>query len=257
MATLGLQFVALRLLARGHYPPILSLLFEVLRMPAVLPATLAIFAPNRDNRFQVTPKGRHAGEAGGGRRRTEVPRLLSWLTVICAFALAWFTASVFGLSPVHYSVPWAAIGAAFFIAGNLGLLLAAIGRVRSSRFSANRRASTRLPVEVVGRLRGIPCEIKDLSVTGARVLSPKPLPNGPGRVRLSLDLDGTQVNFACLPRRRTAAGEDGWDIGLEFEPGQEREVARLAVALFHPPVPPHGTTDRIAAAEPRWRTAAA
>ena len=35
VATLGLQFVALRLLARGHYPPILSLLFEVLRMPAV------------------------------------------------------------------------------------------------------------------------------------------------------------------------------------------------------------------------------
>ncbi len=261
VTTLGLQFIALRLLARGHYPPILSLLFEVLRMPAVLPATLAIFAPGRDSRFQVTPKGRHeAGSEDGsenGRARTEVPRILTWLTLVCAFALVWFTATVFGLSPVHYAVPWASIGAAFFIAANLGLLLAAIGRIRSSKFSANRRASTRLPVEVVGQLLGLPCEIRDLSVTGARVVVTSPVAGDPGPVWLSLDLDGTKVEFSCLLRRRTPVEQGGWDLGLEFEPGQELEIGRLAVALFHPPVPPRGSADRAAEQEPVWRTSAA
>ena len=258
VATLGLQFVALRLLARGHYPPILSLLFEVLRMPAVLPATLSILSPGRDSHFRVTPKGRSESGAAGGRPRTLVPNLLTWLTVVCAFALAFFTASVFGLSPIHYSVPWAAIGAAFFIAGNLGLLLAAIGRIRSSKFSANRRASTRLPVEVVGRLLGAQCEIRDLSVTGARVIVPAPVAADPGSVWLSLDLDGTAIEFSCLLRRQTAVTGGGWDLGLEFEPGQEHEIARLAVALFHPPVPPHSAGEKKKVdQEPVWRSAAA
>jgi cellulose synthase/poly-beta-1,6-N-acetylglucosamine synthase-like glycosyltransferase len=59
-ATLALQFVALRLLARGHYPPMLSLLFEVLRMPAVLPATISGLLRQRNVAFKVTPKGRDA-----------------------------------------------------------------------------------------------------------------------------------------------------------------------------------------------------
>ncbi len=253
VVTLGLQFVALRLLARGHYPPLLSLLFEVLRMPAVLPATLAIFAPDRDNRFQVTPKGRHEG----GRTRTSTPPLLTWMAVICSIALVWFTATILGLSPSHYGVPWAAIGAAFFVAANLGLLLAAIGRIRSSRFSANRRASTRLPVGVVGRMWGATCEVRDLSVTGARVVVLEPIGIGLGGPRLALDLDGTRVEFACAIRRKTAVGARAWDLGLEFEPGQETEIARLAVALFHPPVPPNGSTDRATAPEPVWQSSAA
>lgn len=258
VATLSLQFVALRLLARGHYPPILSLLFEVLRMPAVLPATLSIFAPGRDSRFRVTPKGRSGGGVNGGRPRTMVPNLLTWLTVVSAFALAFFTASVFGLSPVHYTVPWAAIGAAFFIAANLGLLLAAIGRIRSSRFSANRRASTRLPVAVLGQLLGSACDIRDLSVTGARVIVATKVAADPGPVWLSLNLDGTQVEFSCILRRQTSAGEGRWDLGLEFEPGQEHEIARLAVALFHPAVPPHTADEKKPlASEPVWRSAAA
>jgi cellulose synthase (UDP-forming) len=258
VTTLGMQFIALRLLARGHYPPILSLLFEVLRMPAVLPATLAVIAPGHDSRFRVTPKGRAEGSTKGNRARTEVPGLLSWLAVTCAFALAWFTASVFGLSPIHYSVPWAAIGAAFFIAANLGLVLAAIGRIRSSRFSANRRSSTRLPVEVSGQLLGAPCDVRDLSVTGARVVVSAAVAADPGSVWLSLDLDGTKVEFSCMLRRQTAVASGAWDLGLEFETGQEAEIARLAVALFHPAVPPVASgARRPLDTEAVWRSAAA
>ncbi len=98
LTTLGLQFVALRLLARGHYPPILSLLFEVLRMPAVLPATLAGLLPLGEVTFRVTPKGRTTT----GRARMPVPSLLSILAAASSLGLAWFAATLFGLTPVRY-----------------------------------------------------------------------------------------------------------------------------------------------------------
>ena len=41
-------------------------LFEMLRMPAILPATLAIVRPRAPRPFRVTPKGR----GRGGRART-------------------------------------------------------------------------------------------------------------------------------------------------------------------------------------------
>jgi cellulose synthase (UDP-forming) len=114
LATLGIQFIALRLLARGHYPPILSVLFEVLRMPAVLPATLALFWPNRAATFNVTPKGR-SSSAG---HRTPVPRLLTVLAAASSIGLVWFAATLLGLTPLRYGTPWAAIGAAGFMAVN-------------------------------------------------------------------------------------------------------------------------------------------
>jgi cellulose synthase (UDP-forming) len=41
LATLAIHSFAMRSLSRGQYPPFLSILFEFIRMPAVLPATLA------------------------------------------------------------------------------------------------------------------------------------------------------------------------------------------------------------------------
>ena len=43
-------------------PPILSLLFEILRMPAVLPATLWLLSPWRAGTFKVTKKGTVHGD---------------------------------------------------------------------------------------------------------------------------------------------------------------------------------------------------
>lgn len=252
LLTLGLQFVALRLLARGHYPPLLSVLFEVLRMPAVLPATLTILAPDHVAGFRVTPKGRH----GGDRERMSVPRLLSVLAAASCAGLVWFVATLAGLGPIHYGVPVAAVGAAGFLAVNLGLLLAAIGRIRSSRFAGNRRAATRLPVHVDAWVEGAPCSVEDLSVTGARVLLDT-APSGPdGRpLSLQLELEGVTVDVRCRTRRRRARSGD-WELGLEFLLGQEAAISRLAVGLFHPPVPPVG--DRVAAgATARWERAAA
>jgi cellulose synthase/poly-beta-1,6-N-acetylglucosamine synthase-like glycosyltransferase len=228
LATLGIQFFALRLLARGHYPPILSVLFEVLRMPAVLPATLALIWPSRAATFKVTPKGRSAS-AG---HRTPVPRLLTVLAAASSVGLVWFTASLLGLSPLRYGTPWAAIGAAGFMAVNLALLLAAIGRIRSSRFAGNRRAGTRLPVRVLARLAGLEGEILDLSVSGARIRIPAPVDDDSEELWLTLDLPSTQVELQ-VDVRRTQMIDGQAVLGLSFRPGQEKTIAAMAVAVFH------------------------
>jgi cellulose synthase (UDP-forming) len=229
LLTLGLQFVALRLLARGHYPPVLSVLFEVLRMPAVLPATLALLSPRRDFRFQVTPKGRTTR----GHARVEAPRLLTGLAVASSAALAFFVATLFGLTPVHYPVPWAAIGAAFFLSVDLALLLAAIGRIRSSRFAGNRRASPRLPLVGAARLDGQPAQLMDLSITGARVVLANDAAPVSDEPRLSLRLAGQVVELDVIVRRRSNVARGAHELGLEFAPGQEPVIGRLAVAVFH------------------------
>jgi cellulose synthase (UDP-forming) len=254
IVTLALQFVALRLLARGHYPPILSVLFEVLRMPAVLPATLAIVLPQRDARFRVTPKGRQDRTAA-----PRVPRLLSVLAAASSLGMVWFAATLLGLGPVHYGVPWAAIGAAFFIAVNEALLLAAIGRVRAARFAGNRRASTRLPVRVQGHIGSVRCDVLDLSVTGARVIVPDPWPAHAERLMLRLDLGNDSVELGGVVRRRLPQGSGSTELGIAFEPGQETVIGRLAVALFHPAVPSDvaATPGRATSHEPVWETAAA
>jgi cellulose synthase (UDP-forming) len=228
VATLGIQFVALRLLARGHYPPILSVLFEVLRMPAVLPATLALIWPGRESAFKVTPKGRSTS----GGQRTPAPRLLTGLAAASSVGLVWFTATLLGLSPLTYGTPWAAIGAAGFMAVNLALLLAAIGRIRSSRFAGNRRAGTRLPVHVPVRLGGLHGELLDLSVTGARVRMTGPVDGSVGELWLTLELPTRRLELQ-VDVRRVESRDANPTLGLSFSPGQEPAIAAMAVAVFH------------------------
>ena len=251
LTTLGMQFVALRLLARGHYPPILSVLFEVLRMPAVLPATLALLWPDRAAAFKVTPKGR--SETGG--QRVPIPPLLSALAVASSVGLVWFTATLLGFSPIRYAVPWAAIGAAGFMAMNLALLLAAIKRIRSSRFAGNRRAGTRLPVHVPVRLAGQQGELLDLSVSGAGVRIPGPVDLDVGELWLTMDLPSGPLELRVEVRRnRIVSGSEV--LGLAFAPGQEKAIGELAVAIFHADVAT-GKRSRRRKATVVWEGAAA
>lgn len=229
VATLALQFVALRLLARGHYPPILSLLFEVLRMPAVLPATIAGLMRQGNVAFKVTPKGR----ARRGRGSVPVPMLLSVLAAATSLGLAWFAATLFGLTPVTYGTPWAAIGAAFFMSVNLALLLSAIGRIRSSRFAGNRRAGTRLPVHIPTTVDGRASQLEDLSLTGARVLLDDSFEAQRGHITLGLVIPRERLEVTSVVKRRITRENGGIELGLEFDPGQEETIARLAVFVFH------------------------
>jgi cellulose synthase/poly-beta-1,6-N-acetylglucosamine synthase-like glycosyltransferase len=229
-----MQFVTLRLLARGYYPPILSLIFEMLRLPAVFPATFVIFAPGRAGTFRVTPKGRT--EESGPVRAARVPRLYLVLMGLAVLALAWAGASFAGLTPTQYDHVGAAVGAAAFLLGNQLLVIAAIRRIRQPRYAGERRASYRFPISFRGRINGLSCVIDDVSLTGAQVhIDGNPVVFYVDQsVHLEIDLDGGTERMDCVVRRRRRDGA----LGLSFEADTEEQVTRLALALFQPDLRP-------------------
>jgi cellulose synthase (UDP-forming) len=226
--TFLLQFVAFRLLSRGYYPPVLATIFETLRMPAVLPATLELVRRG-ERRFRVTPKGR----VGDERRRVRPPRLLLALLGMGVAAMAWFGLTLAGLTPLHYGEPPAMYGSAGFLAMNLALLGAALSRASAARFAGERRASVRFAAALPARLNGVPVVVEDVSLGGARLRVPgdHPALNPGWRGELALDrgpegLQATSVRF--YPRRAKTAA-----VGIAFDGGQHAAVARLALFLFH------------------------
>ena len=235
------QFVSLRLLARGFYPPVASLLFEMLRLPAVLPATLVLLTGERA-RFIVTPKG-----ASAERNRTPVPWLHRVLLASCAVALVWLPATLLGLTPTVYHELAAVFGSALFLVLNFALLVMAARRIRDPRFAANRRASVRFEVRLFGSFDGKRCEVEDLSATGAQVLVIDGDPAAvPGHALLDIVLpDGAVAAIRCDVKRQLER-TDGLELGLEFAPGQREAAAVIALALLHP----HETPEELGAAFP-------
>ena len=227
-----LQFIALRLLARGYYPPRLSLLFEVLRMPGVLPATLAIlrFGPFKKVAFRVTRKGR---SEGAKVRTASVPRLLTFLLALSLTAAAWAAATFAGFTPMTYGAPAAVLGAGAFMLVNVALLIAAIRRIRSARFAGEKRAGVRFDVRLRGHLDGVLVAIHDVSLTGARLTIPRradtsALSNEP---MLTIAPPEEWVVLRSEVTRVETLGEQ-IELGLVFAPDQRKAVAQLALALF-------------------------
>ncbi|MDX6594285.1 MAG: hypothetical protein QOJ13_3481 [Gaiellales bacterium] len=247
-----MQFITLRLLARGYYPPILSLIFETLRLPAVLPATLIFFAPGRAGSFRVTPKGRT--EEAGPVRAARVPRLYITLLSLAAVALVWAGASLAGLTPTHYDHPGAVAGAAAFLIGNQLLVIAAIRRIRRPRYAGERRASYRFPITFKGRINGLACVIDDVSLTGAQVhIEGDPVVFYVDQsAHLEIDLAGGTERMDCIVRRRRPDGA----LGLSFEADTEEQVTRLALALFQQEPQPAVVPATMPAAAPAARNVA-
>jgi hypothetical protein len=226
LLTLGLQFVALRLLARGHYPPFLSMLFEVLRMPAVLPATLIVLRRDVSRPFWITPKGR------AEHRGSQVPPLLTIAAVVSALSFVWILLVALEVIPVRYPVPGAVIGAGFFVALNLALLIAAISRIRAARFAGERRASVRFDVRLPARLSNFRCTVLDVSLTGAQVVVPAGAPRMARRPTLRLEIEGQLVRIRCSVRRIQPQPDGATMVGLEFDATRPEPVRRLALLLF-------------------------
>ena len=236
-----MQFAALRLLARGYYPPLLSLLFEVLRMPAVLPATTHLFWPRR-SRFRVTPKGR----VGEQHRGVPVPPLLKWLTIATIAGLSWFVASLAGLTPVAYEELPAVWGAAFFASMNLALLAWAIHRIRLARFAGERRASVRFGVRLNGEVDHVPCDVRDLSITGTLAYLPRGATPMPGMTAtLRVELPDSAVSLACAVRRQIRGPDGRIEVGLEFLPQQRRKIAKVALDLLNSGAIPELTHEEV------------
>jgi len=226
VAAFALQQLALWLLGRGWQRPWLAVLFDLVRLPSNLAATLALFGP-RTTRFQVTPKGR----TGERPRRTPAPRILWAVAVASAVAGAWFVATLAGRTPLHYGVPAAAFAAAAWLALNLLLVIAAIARIRAIRYGTERRASVRFPVSLPARLDGVPCTAGDLSVTGARVSAPSRLPSDPST--LILEALGRTVTLRCAARGRVDHPDGSQTVALELVLGQWRAIGALTHLLFN------------------------
>lgn len=229
LGTFLIQFTALRLLARGYYPPRLSVLFETLRMPAVVPAFRALFGSG-DKGFQVTPKGRTAG----ARHRLPVPPLIRALLLASTAAMLWAGLTLAGATPLHYGEPDAMYGTAGFLVVNMALLVAAARRVRAPNFAGERRASVRFPVDMTGALSGVPVRIRDLSLTGARVRfdgEVDAVPKLGQLVRLHIASGDIEMKACVVSAYRS--DWTGSDLGLEFSPGQWDRMRDLALMLFH------------------------
>jgi cellulose synthase/poly-beta-1,6-N-acetylglucosamine synthase-like glycosyltransferase len=226
LVTLAIQFLALRLLARGHYPPVLSIMFEFLRMPAALVGTLALVGLGGRS-FRVTPKGAIAE----GGRRARVPRLTIALLVVSAAAVVWFALTLAGRTPFVYPVPAVAEGAFLFLGVNAAFLAGAAMRIRAPEFAPERRNGVRLPVVLCGTVDGMLCAIDDLSLGGTGVALASSSAQVGDTVEFVVLLPANIVTLASTVRRRTS-GREGVELGLEFDSGQAVDIAGLALALL-------------------------
>jgi cellulose synthase/poly-beta-1,6-N-acetylglucosamine synthase-like glycosyltransferase len=227
VATFIIGQLSLRLLSRGCHRPVLSILFEFVRMSPNLLATLTLVT-NRRAAFRVTPKGR----TGDGRGPAHVPPLLTGVLGLSFLALAWYAATLLGATPIVYSVPWAVHAAAGWLLVNVALVWLAIRRIRASQYASERRSSVRFEADLPGRIDGIEAWIRDVSLSGARLEVPDGSLIAPA-ARLVVDVGpGATLELAGSTRStwRDVAGRTM--IGFEFDDGQFDVRARLALLLF-------------------------
>jgi cellulose synthase (UDP-forming) len=236
--TYGLQQWALYLLGRGAYRPILSIVFELVRMTPNLSATLTLVAPRRP-RFRVTPKGR----IGARRGRSEVPAPLRGMLGLSFVAAAVFVLDRLGVFHIGYDAEWAALGAFAWLVANAALIWIAIGRVRSLRFAAERRSAVRFAVDGSGWVDGAPVGVQDISMGGALLASTQALVEHDAHILSFPVRDGLASLRARLRSHRVAAsGEHHY--AFEFEPGQYGSRGALARAVFDGRYPVVGTVRR-------------
>ena len=234
VAVFLLQRLALRLLAREHATVWHAVVFEVIRLPANLRATLALFWP-RSHSFTVTAKGR----GGAARHRMPIPRLLLGLAAAHLVGLGWYLATLAGATPVRYAVPWSAHGAAAWLAVNALVMAAAIRRIRSPRYGVERRAAVRFPVHGRAMLGEHPVRLQDVSLTGASVSAPEGVAILGQHTTLTFITDnGTELRLPATVRSVSHHPGDTVQLGTEFDPVPDRTVAELALALFRTDISP-------------------
>ena len=237
----GANFVlgqlALRALSRGCHRPILSVLFEFVRMTPNLLATTTLLTDRRAA-FKVTPKGRTAE----GRQPTHVPRPLTAVLLLSVLAGAWYTLTLLGATPVVYAIPWAVHAAVAWMLVNVGLVWLAIRRIRADKYAPERRSSVRFETDLAARVDGIEAWVRDLSLTGARVEVPPGVILAPA-TRLTVDTgDGQSLDLHGSIRGRWTDPDGATILGFEFDDGQYDVRACLALTLFGATAPPGRAT---------------
>ncbi len=226
-----LQQLALFLLGRGQHRPVSNTVFELVRMETIFSALVEAFT-SRKVRFHVTPKGQTAGHV----RRVGVPHLLVALSSLYLVSFGPYVASLSGVAGMSYPHPGVAHGAAFWaVIGGL-LLLMAIRRIRSVRFSPERRRSYRHPVIIPADVEGKRATVTDLSLTGVRLeIAQHQLHDlvAAGEVRVDLLLDDGVERLVGTVATAAITQVGSATVGLEIDDEHGPTLAGLAQGLIH------------------------
>jgi cellulose synthase/poly-beta-1,6-N-acetylglucosamine synthase-like glycosyltransferase len=229
--TFVMQRLAMALLSRGYAPQGMAALFEFIRLDSNIRATLTFF--HRGERaFKVTSK-----RGGDARLRHRAPSLLWLLVGLSCASLAWFTATLVGVTPTEYPVVWTAYGAAGWGLLNLGFVVTAIARIRSDKFSSERRTAARLQATGPASISGNSGQLMDISMGGAMVRCEFPSEPRKGPLRIEFQRGGEEIVLLGLERGRQTLADGSALIRLQFTENQERELARMALSLFSSPEP--------------------
>jgi cellulose synthase (UDP-forming) len=169
-----LQQTAITMLGRGFARASFSLLFDMVRLPSNLAATVSLVRRGVGT-FAVTAKGR----TGEERARARVPWVLATLAVVLFSAVVYAGLSLAGLTPTQYAVSGTAAAPLLWLLVTGGFVGTAIVRIRSLRFGSERREGHRFPVSFPVTVDGLPGRMVDVSLGGAQVSVPGPsLPLG-------------------------------------------------------------------------------
>ncbi len=236
--TYALQQAAMYLLGRGAYRPLLSVIFDLVRMSPNFKATLTLFVA-RAPRFRVTPKGRMAADRG----RIGPPVLLPLSLGVSFVAAGAYALHLVGVLDLGYASEWAALGAFAWLMVNAALVWTAIRRVRSLRFAAERRSAVRFAVDVQGWIDGTAATVQDVSVGGALVATDAPLVERESHL-VSFGFPGATTSLWSTIRSSRRADSGEYHYALEFEPGQYPARGFLARTVFAGRYPVAGTVRR-------------
>ncbi|SNR54921.1 cellulose synthase (UDP-forming) [Blastococcus mobilis] len=264
-----LQQLALTLLSRGFAPARFALLFEVIRLPSNLAATLSLVRRGT-GRFAVTAKGR----TGDARVRAHVPGLLVALALLLGGTVVYALLSLVGWTPTAYPLRGMMLVPLVWIALTLAFVVAGIRRIRDPRFSTERRDGHRFPAVLLATVTGAPARVVDVSLGGAQVVvqgvgTPVgddvllavtvPDRSEPVVFRATvrsrqgglhrLQFIGRQwIALAALSATAFGAGAARWAAVREQAAFQPREdVVRITTPL---PVPPPAAPDRLRVEQP-------
>jgi cellulose synthase (UDP-forming) len=136
----------------------------MVRLPSTLVATLSL-ARAGTGTFAVTAKGR----TGDQRARASVPWVLLALAVLLSTAVLYAALSLAGIAPTRYDARGTAVVPLLWMLVTAGFVWTAIARIRSTRFSSERRDGHRFPVSYRATLDGLPARLVDVSLGGAQV----------------------------------------------------------------------------------------
>jgi cellulose synthase (UDP-forming) len=226
VTTYLLQQAALYLLGRGAYRPLLSIVFDLVRMPPNFMATLTLFSA-RTPAFRVTPKGR----VGTRRGRVEAPVMLRLSLAVSFVAATVYSLHLLGLFEVNYASEWAALGAFGWLSVNVALVWIAIRRIQSLRFATQRRSAVRFAVDLPGWIDGQEASVQDVSVGGTLIATVEPLVDREAHL-VSFGLPGMTASLWARIRSTRRGDRGEYHYALEFEPGQYAARGLLARAIF-------------------------